>query len=84
MVSFNDLKKKSVVNILDGKKLGKVKDLTFDFPAGRISAFIVGEQKLFPTAENDLIVKLCCVDKIGDDAVLVSLTEPTPASAEDE
>ena len=84
MVSFNDLKKKSVVNILDGKKLGKVKDLTFEFPEGRISAFIVGEQKLFAAAENDLIVKLCCVDKIGDDAVLVSLAEPPIGAAEDE
>ena len=76
MISFNDLKKKSVVNILDGKKLGKVKDITFDFPEGKIISLTVGDCKLFSTAENDLIIKLCCVDKIGDDAVLVSLAEP--------
>lgn len=73
MVNYNDVKKKYVVNILDGKKLGKIKDMVFSFPEGKISAFIVGEAKLF--GGEDFIINLCCVNKIGDDAVLVSLAE---------
>ena len=72
MMTFSELKKKSVVNVLDGKKLGKIKDMTFTFPEGKITAFVVGETKLFSGAD-DYIVNLCCVNKIGDDAVLVSL-----------
>ncbi|MBP5177607.1 MAG: YlmC/YmxH family sporulation protein [Clostridia bacterium] len=74
MVNYAELKKKCVVNILDGRKLGRIKDMIFSFPEGRINSFIVGDGKFFGAGE-DLIVDLCCVNKIGDDAVLVSLAD---------
>ena len=86
MISYNDLKKKCVVNILDGKKLGKIKDVLFSFPEGRISSFIVGDGNFF-SGKDDLIVDLCCINKIGDDAVLVSLADAAKlceSQAEDE
>jgi len=74
IVDYNELKKKAVVNILDGRKLGKVKNIKFTFPEGKVEALIVGENALF--APNcDYIVNLCCVNKIGDDAILVSLAD---------
>ena len=76
MISYNDLKKKCVVNILDGKKLGKIKDVNFTFPEGKISSFIVGGVNVF-SGKDDLVVNLCCINKIGDDAVLVSLASGT-------
>ncbi len=81
MINYVDLKKKCVVNILDGRKLGKVKDVVFSFPEGKISYFVVGG--LFGGA-NDYAVDLCCVNKIGDDAVLVSLASPLKAEEKEE
>lgn len=74
MINFNDLKKKYVVNILDGRKLGKIKDVIFSFPEGRITSFVVGEDKLF-SVKDQLVIELCCINKIGDDTVLVSLSK---------
>ena len=83
MINYNDLKKKCVVNILDGKKLGKIKDVNFSFPEGKISSFIVGDANIF-SGKDDLVVNLCCVNKIGDDAVLVSLADEEAAFLERE
>lgn len=71
-INFTDLKKKRVINVLDGRELGTVTDLVFDFPEGKISAFICGDRrKIFKC--DEYMVNLCCVNKIGDDTVLVSL-----------
>ena len=81
MLNYNDIRKKTVVNSLDGRKLGKIKDMTFSFPEGKILAFIVGCGNPFSSKE-DLIVDLCCINKIGDDAVLVSLADAEQAFAD--
>lgn len=71
-INFSDLKKKKVVNVLDGKILGHVTDLVMELPEGKVTAFICGEScRLF--GREEYIVKLCCINKIGDDAVVVSL-----------
>ncbi len=73
-VKFSELKKKKVVNILDGKVLGFVTDIVFDFPEGKISAFVCGDKKsLF--CKEEVVVCLCDVNKIGDDTVLVCFKE---------
>ncbi len=82
MINYLDLKKKSVVNILDGKELGKIIDLVFTFPEGKIVSFIVGG-KGFLSQKEEYIFDLCCVNKIGDDTVLVSLAD-NKSKSEDE
>ena len=66
---FSELKKKKVVNILDGKVLGKITDLTFTYPEGKITDFIVSQG----FCRDEYLVAICCINKIGDDAVLVRL-----------
>lgn len=66
---FSELKKKKVVNILDGKVLGKITDLTFSYPEGKITDFIVSQG----FCRDEYLVAICYINKIGDDAVLVSL-----------
>lgn len=73
-INFSQLKKKKVVNVLDGRDLGKVCDLVFTFPEGRVLALIVSKKALF--SGDELVINLCCINKIGDDAILVSLKEP--------
>ena len=62
--SFCEIKKKNVINILDGRDLGKVCDITFTYPEGKKNSF-------FKTSE--LIINFCCIEKIGNDAILVRL-----------
>ena len=72
-LNYSDLKKKKVVNVIDGRDLGKVSDLVLSYPDGRVIAFLVGKKSIFK--DDLLIVNLTCVNKIGDDAILVSLRE---------
>lgn len=72
-VKFSDLKKKKVVNILDGKVLGFVTDIIFDFPEGKISDFVCSDKGIF--CKEEVVIGLCDVNKIGDDTVLVCYKE---------
>lgn len=69
---FSELKKKTVINVFDGKSLGKIEDIVISYPEGKIEAFIVSEKKLMFGGEK-LEMNLCCIDKIGDDTILVDL-----------
>ena len=71
-INYTDLKKKRVINVVDGRELGTVTDAVFDFPDGKIIALICGDRRrIFKT--DEYLIKLCCINKIGDDTVLVSL-----------
>lgn len=71
-LSYGELKKKSVINVLDGRDLGKVCDMLFTYPEGKIKAIIVPGKKSFLKTQ-ELIINFCCIEKIGDDTVLVKL-----------
>ena len=43
--NFSDLKKKKVINVEDGKDLGKICDFILTFPEGRIKSLIVPGKK---------------------------------------
>lgn len=84
-ISFNELKCKEVVNISDGRRLGRVIDLTFDYESLCVLGLCVPGGKgvnLFK-CKTDLFIPMCHVVKIGDDVILVKLDDgglrpPTP------
>lgn len=69
-----DLSCKEVVNICDGSRLGYVDDVEIDTCTGRIVALVVpsgsGVMSLLGKGE-DLVVPWECIEKIGDDIILV-------------
>ena len=72
-ISFADLKEKEIINVFDGKKLGRIVDILFDGSSGVVRGIVVpGERKLFRKNE-DVFVSLERIRKIGDDVILVSL-----------
>ena len=72
-VSYNDLKNKEVINVVDGRKLGHIVDIVFDNLNGHISGVVVpGDKKLFRKCE-DVFVPLAKIKKIGNDVILVIL-----------
>ena len=88
-LGFNELKKKSVINVLDGRDLGKICDLIFTYPEGKIKAIIVPGKRNAFFKTNELIIDLRCIEKIGNVVVLVRLHENAceaarAASADDE
>ena len=72
-VCFLDLKEKEIVNVYDGKKLGRIIDILFDTASGQVKGIVVpGDKKIFRKNE-DIFVPLDRLKKIGDDVILVSL-----------
>ena len=69
---LSELKKKCVVNVFDGKSLGRIEDLIITYPEGKIKTIIVCEKR-FPFGGEKIEMDLCCIDKIGDDNILVDL-----------
>lgn len=72
-----DFRKKEVININDGKRLGYVQDVCADLETGKITSIIVpgGNNKIlnFFSSENDIIIEWSKIKCIGEDLILVEL-----------
>lgn len=71
-----DFKRKEVINITDGKRLGFVQDVTADFKTGTIREIIVpGNTKFFNffSSKDELIIPWSSIKTIGEDIILVEL-----------
>lgn len=82
-LSYSALKNKNVINVVDGNNLGRVVDISFSFPEGKVYFLVVGEKKFFSGKEK-IEIGLCCVKKIGEDAILVSLQNEFDDDYEDD
>ncbi len=77
-LSFNELKKRDVVNVADGRCLGRMTDLELKFPEGVMNAIIVPGRndnclvRLFTRSKLRISVKN--IVKIGGDVILVNLS----------
>lgn len=69
--TFLALKQKDVINLNDGKHLGKVCDVTMDFPKADVLGFTVTGCKGFRFSKQEIFLPVSCVVKIGEDAILV-------------
>lgn len=77
--SFLELKQKEVVNLCDGKRLGRVCDVVFTYPEGRVQGIVVPGSKGFRWGKADLFIELKHIAKIGIDVVLVDIkSAPKP------
>lgn len=78
-VTFTALKQKDVINLTDGKNMGKVCDMTFSFPENFVKGFTVTGCKGFRFSKQEVFIPVKNVVKIGKDAVLVKLGDKEPA-----
>ena len=77
--SYRELKCKDVVNVTDGRNLGRTCDIVFSFPEGKGFGIVVpGKRGLRFFKNNDLFISLKNVVKIGADVVLVDLKAMRP------
>ena len=77
--SFCELKGKEVINIVDGKKLGRIIDIVFDTNCGRMLGIVVPSYNkswnIFKQSD-DIFIPWNCICKFGDDAILVQIFIP--------
>lgn len=73
--NLTDLKKKKVINVADGKDLGKITDIVITYPEGKVKGIIVPGRKNGLFFSGELIINFRCIERIGEDTVLVSLCE---------
>ena len=72
--SYRELKCKYVVNIGDGKNLGKTCDIVFTFPEGRVIGIAVpGKSGIRLFRREDLFIPLRNIARMGAEVVWVVL-----------
>ena len=72
---LSELQSKQIVNIKDGKNVGKIVDAVIDNNGNTIS-FIVQRSKILINiiGKNDIEIKWNQIKKIGQDVILVDIT----------
>ena len=73
---LSDLQHKDVVNVLDGKKIGNIIDITINLD-GNMNSLIVEKNKFFISmfsTKDEVEIKWEQIEKIGEDVILVKLS----------
>ena len=75
-LAFCELRTKQVVNVIDGKCLGRVCDIIFSRHNSRVLGFVVPGESAFRVfrRREDIFIPFEKVCKIGCDVILVELT----------
>ena len=66
------------VNLADGKQLGKICDVVFTFPEGRVQGIVAPGGRGLRWGKADLFIDLKSVTKIGVDVILVEIRSAPP------
>ena len=74
-MSFCELRCKTVINVIDGKVLGRVCDIVFSRGTARVLGFVVPGDGAFRflRRRDDMFIPFERICKIGVDAILVEL-----------
>lgn len=76
-ISYTELRERDVINISDGRSLGRVCDLVMTYPDGIVCGIVVpGRKRGFPwfrPCNNDIFIDFEQIQKIGKDVILVDL-----------
>ena len=71
---FRDLRRKEVININDGARLGQVADMDIQVPEGQTAAIVVyGPARFFGLfgRGEEFYIPWDCIQRIGDDIILI-------------
>ena len=75
-MKLSELQIKDVVNMADGKNLGKIIDAELS-EIGAINYFVVEKKRffwrIFSSSEPDITIKVNQIKKIGEDVILVEV-----------
>ena len=76
-LTYNELRKRDVINVSDGRCLGNIIDLTLEFPRGVLSGITVPgkrTRRIFSFFnKSQVFIDVSRIIKIGSDVILVDL-----------
>ena len=76
-LTYNELRKRDVINVVDGKCLGKITDIKLHFPQGVLVGIFVPNRKnkglFWFLDKSTLYIEVNKIVKIGGDVILVNL-----------
>ena len=74
-MNLSDLQRKDIVNILDGKRLGRIVDAEIN-ETGTIIHFVIEPRRFFKLFHfhDDVLITFNQIKKIGEDVILVEFT----------
>lgn len=75
-MTFSDLRKKEVINVCDGRRIGCVCDIILDVNACKLEAIIVpGSTSLLACfqKQKNVIIPWNRIRKLGDDVIIVDI-----------
>lgn len=76
-LTYNDLRKRDVINVVDGKCFGKVNNLSLSFPKGVLTGIFVPSRKnkgfFWFLDKSSLFIGVDKIVKIGGDVILVDI-----------
>ena len=77
-LTYSELAKKDVINVADGRCLGKINDIKFQFPQGVIVGIYVPARKnrgfFWFLDKSTLYIEVSKIIKIGGDVILVNIS----------
>ncbi len=75
-MKLSELQRKDIINIKDGKKIGKIIDVEFDQTNGYMIKFIIEKahfmRNLF-TSNEEVTIKFSQIKKMGEDVILIDI-----------
>ncbi len=77
-ISFSLLRSKEIVNIFDGKRLGRAVDIVFEKETAKIMGVVVPAEKKLFRKQEDIFIPIELIRKIGEDVILVKLSPTDP------
>lgn len=74
-MKISDLQDKIVININNGKEMGKISDLEIDANGVIINYYALSKRNLFSffNSSEEIIFKTSDIKKIGEDVILVQI-----------
>lgn len=76
ILNYCELKRKEIINLGDGARLGTICDMEIDSQTGQINSIVVpGPPKFFGMIKSDeeIVIPYNKIKKIGDDVILIDI-----------
>lgn len=76
-MKLSDLQRKDIVNLSDGKKIGRIIDVEINTLDGSLVNLIIEKNRYFRNifnSESDVLVRFSQIKKMGEDVILIDLT----------
>lgn len=76
-MKLSELEKKDIINLKNGKKVGKIVDVELDVTNGYLIKFVIEPTNLFKNLFNtsgELTIKFSQIKKLGEDVILIDIS----------